>query len=168
MKMQSSRILFRFILIRLCLVALGVRVIAALCCVTWLDLYAQPPAPTSPPALVPVQSPKAKAVAALIVVPPPRIFTNVMLSWNYPSSAMPIRFEVQHHTTAYYAFRNTVDTNAAPEHWIMWAIPESGWSLLAYTTNKCFITPIRPIRSHLFRVRAEDTATGLVSEWASK
>lgn len=148
--------MFRFILIRLCLVALVV---------TWIDLQAQP-APPKP--WVKLESPKAKAGAALIVVPPPRIFTNVMLVWSYPSTSMPIRFEVQHHTTAYYTFRNTVDRNVPVEHWIMWAIPESGWSLLAYTTNKFFVTPIRPIRSHLFRVRAWDDSTGLVSQWAGK
>lgn len=149
MNMQSSRIKFRFILIRLCLVVLGV---------TWLDLSAQP-----------VQSPKAKAGSVmLVVVPPPRIITNVMLLWNYPATSMPVRFEVQHHTTAGYTFRNTVDTNAQPAHWIMWAIPESGWSVLAYTTDKFLVIPIRPVRSHLFRVRAEDTSTGLLSEWASK
>lgn len=122
-----------------------------------------PPLPT-----LKLESPKAKAAVA-IIVPPPRIATNVSMSWKYarPMPSPNIVFEIWTQTnavppTSYWEYKGG--------KWYLlstqWKL-STNWSLLATVNQSPHRFPNNKPHA-LFIMRARDLNTGLVSEWASK
>jgi hypothetical protein len=119
-------------------------------------------------------SPKAKAdVAALVVLPPPRVSTNASLTWKYdkPMPSRNIVFEIWSQTNAIIgaAHWTASGTNMIPQlHLVGDPIQLStNWYLFATAQAPPFTFPHNKPHA-LFIMRARDLDTGLVSDWASQ
>lgn len=80
-----------------------------------------------------------------IVVPKPRKAIPLKLEWDYPNMNHHIVFEV----------------------WWNDHLSDTGWTLMQTTTNTSVRWDAADAPAKFFRVRAKDTRSRLVSEWAS-
>lgn len=121
-------------------------------------------------------SPKAKessVTAMAIVLPPPRIITNVSLSWTYsiPMPSPNIVFEVWRQTNAVMGAAHWIafGTNLIPQFDLVGDPIQlsTNWHLFATVNQSPFRFP-NNLNHALFIMRAKDLNTGLVSDWARK